>query len=752
MSVDKVEIVKEIKKLVQSKGYIYALSILLFEDFNVDVRELHTRNHHDILNFNEASLLLGFLIQNKIDLSIPESVDVLLELKQRTRDLLEELHGAIANPIKRVTQDFLTGKIKQEEAELKGKEIFGSGDAIIEPIFYSGTGVYDFQYLEFLERKYKYDKKWLVENRNFDFLETKKIFFEIKEILQIKSQKIPLLSDENFIKMIEDRGDKDRPDNWMEHIQRLKFSCQYFNLISPQRIDEPEYWNSFYEAVLDLVTFSKSDFKDEPNIEAFLNNFSVTPQEKENSQFQNIGNYNKINSHPIVKVGQDRYFLPIPFLLAQAIYSSPFYWMFDDKNYRSTAGTNRGNVGEEITYDFLLSVFGDSRIFRGVKICSKKGENKTDIDVMCVLGSKVLCVQVKSQLLTLKSRQGDDDQLKKDFNLAVQDGYKQCIISRQEILEKKARFIDVNNKEIILSEEIDEVYLMCVSMENYPALFHQSKTLLKKQEDDPYPIILTSFDLDILSKYLSDPYDFLYYVRQRISLMDCIIAEEEMAALGYHLITKLHQPPQDQYIWIAPDFAKLIDRNYYPIKVGIDAPDDGDRIKSKWKNAKFDELCNCIKQSSKAKVTDIIFYLLDWSGEVRDNLVNLIELSKRKTMIDGKMHDFSLIGNGKLSGGVTYISLNSNDIDELNSKLLTLCKIKKHTTKSRVWLGIGSLQGSNSFVDAVVYSNQEWQHNQDLEDASNLFRGSIRKMTKIGRNDKCRCGSNLKYKKCCGAQ
>jgi len=759
MSVDNVEIIEEIKRLVQSKGYIYALAILLFEDFNVDVRELNVRNHQQILNVNEASLLLGFLIQNKIDLSIPESVEALLESKQKTRDLLEKLHKSIDDPInKKVTQQFLTGKIKQEKAELKFKEIFGTGDAMIEPIFYSGTGVYDFQYLEFLERKYKYDKDWLIKNRNFDFSETKKIFFEIKEILQIKSQKIPIISDEELIKIINDSGLEDQTDNWMEHIPKLKFSCYYSNLISPKRINEPEYWNSFYKSVLDLATFSKSDFKEEFNIDAFLNNFSITPQVKENSKFQNIGQYNRINSHPIVKVGQDRYFLPIPFLLAQAIYDSPFHWITEDKKYFNFSHTNnRGMAGEDIVHDIMMPLFGSSRIFRNISITHtiserrKGANNKTEIDVLCILGSKALCIQVKSKPLTSLSRQGDDYQLKKDFNAVVQDGYEKCIISRQEILERKARFIDSNKQEIKLSEEIDEVYLMCVSMENYPALFHQYKTLLKKQENDPYPIILTSFDLEIISKYLSDPYDFLYYIRQRISLMDHIIAEEEMSALAYHLTTKLYQPPQNQYILISQDFAKLIDRNYYPMNVGIDLPDDGDRIKSRWKNAKFDELCNCVKQASKAKVTDIIFYLLDWSGDVRDNLVNLIEHSKRKTVVDGKIHDFSLVGDGKLSGGVTYISLNSNNVDELNSELLTLCKIKKHNTKSKVWLGIGSLQGSDNVIDVVVYGNHEWQHNQDLADASNFLRGSVRKMTKVGRNDKCLCGSSLKYKNCCGS-
>ena len=39
----------------------------------------------------------------------------------------------------------------------------------IDPIFYSGDGIYDFQYLEYLDKKYKYDEKWLNEKTNFYF-------------------------------------------------------------------------------------------------------------------------------------------------------------------------------------------------------------------------------------------------------------------------------------------------------------------------------------------------------------------------------------------------------------------------------------------------------------------------------------------------------------------------------------------------------------------------------------------------------
>ena len=115
--------------------------------------------------------------------------------------------------------------------------------------------------------------------------------------------------------------------------------------------------------------------------------------------------------------------------------------------------------------------------------------------------------------------------------------------SRLKILEKESKFIDDAGKEIQLSEEIDEVYIMGITTENYPSLTHQSHVMLNKKNDDPFPIVLTIFDLELLTHYLDDPYDFLYYIKQRISLMDYFKADEEMVFLGYHLDQKLWKIP-----------------------------------------------------------------------------------------------------------------------------------------------------------------------------------------------------------------
>ena len=112
------------------------------------------------------------------------------------------------------------------------------------------------------------------------------------------------------------------------------------------------------------------------------------------------GNYNIINSHPLIKLDEERYFIPIVFLLFEAVYEAPFYWMWlEDKSYRNQLADNRGKVGEEIVYDLLLKTFGMQRTFKSVKIIGK-GNDVTDIDALCVLGSIALCVQVKSKKLT----------------------------------------------------------------------------------------------------------------------------------------------------------------------------------------------------------------------------------------------------------------------------------------------------------------------------------------------------------------
>ncbi len=766
-------VIKDLKSLISSKGYIYALCMIIFEDFHIDPEKIQEINLIKRLNTKEASLLLGFLIQNQITFTPPDLWQDLIQMKQKTYELMEELHQSFMISFAEKLQKSLKKEFEKKDFRKEQKVFFGKGDMFIEPIFYSGTGVYDFQYLDFLERKYKYDKNWLSEKKNFDIEQTKNITLQIKNILQEKSKKVRLYGlKERLPQIIKDIKKKNPNENSEKSIKEMLPMMELYQYIElffedatdkknlntdEIKINEDE-WKSFYKGLIELFVIRKTDFDSDVNIESFLNNFSISIKRGLNSQFKTIGNYNLINSHPVIKLDEEKYFVPIPFLLFEAIYESPFYWMTKNKEYEDQAGENRGRVGEEITYEFLSKVFGENKIFKSVKISSKKGKDDTDIDILCILGSKALCVQVKSKKLTTLSRTGNDEQLQKDFQGAVQDAYEQGLVSRSKILEKNAKFIDENGNEIKLSEEIDEVYIMGVTTENYPSLTHQAHIMLDKKNDNPFPIVLTIFDLDLLTYYLNDPYDFLYYIRQRTSLMDYFVADEEMSFLGYHLDQKLWKIPKADGILIDTCFAQLVDRNYYPLKAGLEVSGDGDTIKNRWKNEDFDRLCNQLKKIGQAKITDIVFHLLDGSGNARKNLVDSIIKMKQKTLNDGKAHNFFMpLDDSYLPhGGVTYVSLNSDNDEELRKNLLTLCQVRKYKSKSDFWIGFGSLKSSYNMIDIVVFDDQKWEYNEKLEKISKIMlegKGQgryIRIGKKIGRNEKCPCGSGLKFKKCCG--
>ena len=751
------EIIGDIKGLVKTKGYIYALCMILIEDFHFNAEEIHKANIRARLNLNEAAFLIRLLVQNEIDLSAPDKLQDLMELKQKTYELMEELHHSFVDVEK------LLRSISENPSEEGMKQYFLEPEIIVESIFYSGTGIYDIQHLEFLGEKYKYDKNWLLEKRSFDVEASKKIVLTIKKILQNKTtDNINLLGlKEKTPEMVEGIK-KEHPDDWEKYVEMIPAMelYQYNTLLKNAKGDKKgfgrEELESFCRNLLDVCVIRKSDFEDDSSIDSFLKNFSIDLEVCRKKEFKVMGEFNPLTAQPIIQLDEARYFIPLPFLVFESIYQSPYYWTIKTP-YEDQAGHNRGKAGEEIAYNLLSEVFGKNRTFKSVKIKKGKKTTATDIDVLCILGSKALCIQVKSKKLTALSRTGDAISLVEDFAKAVQGAYEQACVSRQEILSKEAKFYDENGEEMTLPEGIDEVYIMGVTTENYPTLAHQSKLMLNKEGSDPYPVFLTIFDLQLVAHYLNDPYDFLYYVRQRISLMDYFIAEEEIVYLGYHLTNKLWKHPGGDKCQLNADYGQLIDRNYYPFKLGLEVSDEEDAIKNRWMNDEFNDLCNRLKTLDEPRITDIIFHLLDMSGEAIQQLMKYIAQTKQKTLQDGKWHNFSIPPIDEAGGlhfGITYVSLNSDDMDELRKKLLGLSQVRKYIGKGDIWIGFGSVKSSDAIIDSVVFSDQKWEFDQEMEDRARRElpkQGTAIRLKKVGRNDPCVCGSPLKYKKCCGA-
>lgn len=765
----KEEVLSGLRRLINKPGYIYSLCMILFEDFHHDLDKLHMVDYRSQLSVKECSLILGLLVQKELNLSIPESPEIVIELKERTYELMYELHTALNSPqtsrIRELIENQTRGEVLPSEIDDKNR-LFISDGGIVEPTFYAGDGVYDFQYLEYLDRKYKYDKDWLQEKREFNIQNSIRIVQEIKDLLHKKSKMVSLL-DKNKLAAFTDKERKTQkkrniPDEQIEELLRQNqiaaLFYQYKKLFpSTGEITDAsdEDWKKFYYNLIDLFVIGKSDFADSFDVECFFKNFSFSPNT--NQAYEGPGYYNILNAKPLIKLDHDRYFVPINYLVAEAVYESPYYWMADDKSYRDKLSKHRGNVGEEIAYDFLSKVFGIDRTFKSVLLTTKKGQPETDIDVLCVLGNKALCVQVKSKKMTLLARRGDVNQLAKDFKGAIQDAYDQGIVSRSKILNKNTKFTHENGKSIDLSN-IDEVYVMGLTTENYPSLVHQIHSMLVKDDKNPFPLFISIFDLELLVHYLPDPYDFLYYIRQRINLIDYFFADEELVYLGYHLKQKLWKIDGYDGGGLDSSFGANIDRNYYPFKTGQSQylSKENDPLSSIWKDPKFDHLADTLKSSGHSKTTSIIFNLLDWSGDTRKDIVEQLIRTKNNSRKTGEIK--SIAAATAPDFGVSYIAINPTNQADLSERVEIYSTLKKYELKCNAWLGLGSFANSSNLVDVMLYLDEPWVHDPELEAACTDFRSNRKKTPmvppanrrKIGRNDQCPCNSGLKYKKCCG--
>ncbi len=138
-------------------------------------------NPHEHLNFQEAAFIVGLLLKNPIDLTLPTEEDSEKRF-QETYRLFDELHKKYNEPFLEEIAHLVEGGFKNETRQENYRRVFGAGTTMTEPILYSASGAYDFQYLEFAVDKYRRDAGWIHEHMGIDISEMATIARELKAL------------------------------------------------------------------------------------------------------------------------------------------------------------------------------------------------------------------------------------------------------------------------------------------------------------------------------------------------------------------------------------------------------------------------------------------------------------------------------------------------------------------------------------------------------------------------------------------
>lgn len=699
------EILSDIKELISSKGYIYALAEILSQDFFVDTRDVANVNWRARLHNNEFALLMGLMLKNPtIDFREISKREIAKTIK-RTRVLLDELHWTynydFGNRLVAMTSKVATMSNADKKREFT--DVFGSKDMIIESTFYGDSGFYDIQCFELAPKLYSQDAEWLSKNTVFDISKAQTIYRAINDLTN--AMHYGRNHEDEFIgKTIPESAPP------MRAIDEFAFPL---NLIvkSVKRLDKG---------------ISEKEVKD------FLELFSCAPGDQLDT-FNEPGYENIYTYKPIIKFADEIYFLPSKMFLAAAIYKSPLYWMRQDTGYADTANKHIGDITEEITYDYFVKIFGKKNVYKHIDIY--KGKNRlTDIDVLAVLGNTVVIAQNKSKKMTQSALSGDADAIRIDFKKAVIDPYEQGIKVRDTILgDEPYKLIDANGQQITLPQGIEHAYILCVSNEPYPAAMTQMRTFLTSIDHLP-PIQISLFDLDLMAEYLKDPYEFVFYIKQRLENHEGILSGNEIIHLAYHLKYGLFMPKDANMLSLDESFGQLLDADYYHRKMGTPKPKDKDALLPSWKNEAYDKIIEMVKKLGDPMQTDIVFFLMTIPHDIIDTLTEYIGKVNELAGKDSGYHDFSMPieNNGKPWGGITYIA--GSSLQGTLKRLEVIAEMNKYRAKADAWLAIGAR--SDGVIGIMAFNNKAWKQAKDMDEALDFYQRNTRgRMIEINRSD-----------------
>ena len=707
------EILSDLKTVCTSSGYAHVIAYFCFRDNFIKYNDKVSNNEISHLysdNFlvrTEISTLIGFMIQDVIDLSLP-SPKKFQEHIEKTESLLNELHHSLMVPFQKSIEKVIENK--------EGFNPFTSGEMLREPIFYGGESAFNFQHRDLSAKKYYHDNNWFIENKGFSIEQARNVIMAIAEFQSL-----------NMMTIFDSMRTKD-PSEWTI---LLGFTFTLDNL----------------SAYLD---FDKEIAK--AVIEAF-----TLPTNNRNENFVKLNDFNIVNAYPIIKNANNEYLLYQIYSLTESLYDTPFYWFLDDESYRNTAMKNRGDFTEEFSAERLCSIFGQNRVFRNAFIVDSHKNRAGEIDVLVVFANRAIVLQAKSKKLTIDARKGNDQFIKNDFKKSVQDSYDQGLSCAKLLNDKNFSIQDVNGKEIKIQRKFKEIYIFCVVSDHYPALSFQARQFLKYETSEKIkpPFIMDIFYLDVVAEMLNSPLYFLSYVNRRTQYAERVNSMNELTILSYHLKRNLWLDDEYNFVHLHDSIAVDLDVAMMTRREGLPGETTPEGILTQNKDTVVAKIIKEIENYENPGTIDLGFFLLMLSGDTIKTIDKGIKQIAKLTKRDRDNHDFTLVFDKAENGLTVHCNYAPQHIS--SPHLLNHCEKRKYAHHAKEWFGL-CINPSDLSVKFGIELSHEWKHSQKMDEIVKKmpkmskdfdFNQMDSKRKKIGRNDPCPCGSGKKYKKCC---
>ena len=528
-----------------------------------------------------------------------------------------------------------------------------------------------------------------------------------------------------------------------KHLEIEKIIGEAF-LLENHNVKKETNWN---ENFIEIFSSKLGDNK------SFCNNISIV-------NFLKL--WNTIKSKPIIKIEKDYYILSISRLLDDLdknIFKDIYRIKSDEiEEIKKSIAINC----EEYTLELFRNIFPNSII--NANNYYKIGKNYIENDLLIEYDKTLIIVEVKAGNFTPEIAIVDIESHKKTLYDLVEKADLQSDRFLRQLKEKgKIDIYDDNNKKaklkkIIDYSKFDKIFKIIVTLEGFNEIAARAEKIgiLKIHNNT---IVCSIDDLEVYSDYFKNsPIEFIHYLMQRFKSTESSLIElnDELDHLGLYIennnysltasnIAKEHSDVSN-IIWEEP---RIEIDEYYKIK------ENKDNL-SKLKQKLPEHLNEILEYLNNNYVVDSVGFfsaILDCSQKGREEFEKYIsemiffyKRNKRPKYAGTKLNKMLFI---------TCIVENKNyDVNFLLEEFYANMKI---TNEESAYGIILEYSQDEKLYDVKIY---------DLTDNDELYKSKkvdvlVEKLKekrvnrvqvnhKIGRNEKCPCGSNLKYKKCCG--
>jgi hypothetical protein len=651
--------------------------------------------------------------QHPVDFTLP-SADTMSSYIKQTYELLEELHHTF-----RLTMADALGETARSTGQ-NSNDPFSRGDLLREPIFYGGDSAYSFQYRDLSIPKYRQDRDWLVKNHGFTIDDARTAIMTIQQILSQQGTVV---------------------------FRDL--------LVLPS-----DQWTLLPSFILSVEEVSSRSRLSRDVVRRIFKAFAID-NGRQNSHFCTLRDFNVANAKPFIPLDDRRFVLFSFNSLTEAIYVGPYYWMWADRGYRDTAAKNRGRFAERFAKDRFTTVFGEANVYSNVTIGGTKGKPAGEIDVLVVYCDRAIVVQVKSKQLTLEARAGNDNHIRSDFKKSVQDSYDQSLACATALRHpSQYEFVDGAKRVVQLPHSLSEIFTMSIVSDHYPALNAQVRTFLKYEIDDAIrpPIVLDVFALDVMTEFLQSPMWLLSYLDRRVTYERRVFAHHELSILAYHMEHNLWLEQGTDFVYLHDDFTVPIDVAMMVRREGMPGETTPDGILRRISDTAVGRILKAIEKSPEPASIELGLLLLRLNEDSMNDLSENIDHLRRLTKADGSNHNVSLFFDDL---GIT-LHCSRDSFGVAMRRLDEHCKARKYLARAKTWYGLSI--GLNLTIRVALRLDQDWTFDPRMEAHSRsiISKTGVRisretsgigaTSRRVGRNDRCPCGSGKKYKHCCYKQ